>query len=206
MTDFAPAPVLPMANPRNGQSMSHGNDANLFAEFYVRAVPHNLRTEQEGRPIFIDQIFVKIYIPGDRNSAIDRKARDEDKVRFPRQWAAFELQKQQTVEGTPLDQWALLTPSQCAEYRALHIFTVEQLANLSDSQIQKIGHAGRDVNKMAKAYLERASKDAGAPAAAAEVSRLRDELAEKDATIRDLAARLDALEQDKPRRGRPPKE
>lgn len=193
--------TLIVQNPRNGQTIPHGNDANLIAEFYKRAVRNNFKSEREGRPVHEDAVFIKIYTPGDRHSVIDRKATENDKARFLQQWAAFERQGQQVIEGTPLSEWPYLSVSQVADYNGLHIYTVEQLAGLSDAQISKLGHGGREVNRMAQAFLEKAAKSAAAPAAAAEVARLQEELTAKDEQIKELAARLDALEAKTKRKG-----
>ena len=56
-------------------------DTRLAIKFEKREVQNADRTLEEGRPIFEEQIFIKIVVPGDALSEIDRKVRDEDKNR-----------------------------------------------------------------------------------------------------------------------------
>ena len=70
-----------------------GADARLAVNFYKKAVENVIKTEQEGRPIYEDRVFVRILVPGDAMSIIDTFAHEDHKKRFPMQWQHF-LNKQ----------------------------------------------------------------------------------------------------------------
>ena len=73
--------------------------------------------------------------------------------------------------------------------------TVEQLALASDAQLQRIGMGGVGLRERAKLYLNRKNR----AESSAELEDTKRQLAE-------LQAQMAALMEDKPRRGRPPKE
>ena len=163
------------------ESDVRGADENLYAEFYVKPVKQNFASEEAGRPIFADVVYVKIMTPSDQLTQIDTIAREDHKARFPRQWMYFQNKQagQQQVIGTPVGEWPQLTASAAEELRALKFFTVELIANANDSQLQKIGmiagmspHSLRD---KARAFLNLANDSAEEAKREAELQALREE-------------------------------
>jgi hypothetical protein len=64
--------------------------------------------------------------------------RPSDVDDYPIEWARFEQKKENRVSGTPLEAWSILSDTQKAEFNALHIFTIDQFAQLPDSVGNKI--------------------------------------------------------------------
>ncbi len=183
-----------------GNNVSHGSDDALWVKFYERAVPNTVKTQEKGRPVHDRRIYVRIVTPGSRDE-VDRPTRPDDKMRFPRQWEAFERQDEEVAEGTPLEAWTLVNVAQVADLKAAKIHTVDQLAALSDTQMQTLGLGGMELRNQAKAFLSRAADTAGESALVAE-------LATRDQTIEALKGEIDelrALIEAKPKRGRPRK-
>lgn len=196
------------------ESDVRGADENLYAEFYVKPVKQNFASEEAGRPIFKDVVYVKIMTPSDQLSQIDTIAREDHKARFPRQWAYFQNKQagQQQVVGTPVGEWPQLTASAAEELRALKFYTVELIANANDSQLQKIGmiagmspHSLRD---KARAFLNLANDSAEEAKREAELQALREEnekiKAETDKKLAEMQEQMKALllmaSEKKPRR------
>lgn len=125
----------------------------LIPRFYLRDVQNQPRSAEAGRPIFDLVPYVEILMPGQRSTVVDRKVTNEDKARWPAQWDRFEKGLAESVDGTPLEQWALLNRAQVAELRALNIRTVEQVAALDDAALQRIGPGARDLQKRARQHL-----------------------------------------------------
>jgi hypothetical protein len=173
-------------------------DEGLIAEFFPQAVQHNHRSSLEGRPIFETFPFVRILIPGDKHSIVERKATDADKQRFPRQWGAFQAGQAPVETGTPIEQWPALTVSQVAEFKALHIRTVEHLAGLSDGNISKLGPGGRGLVEKAKAFLATARDTAEAQRLAGENEHLKSEIAALKEQVAQLASKLEVQEETRP--------
>ena len=72
------------------QNARFAGDAKLFVVFFNHPRKDEAKTLEEGRPMFKDEIYVRIMVPGDKDSVIVRPARDMDKQRFAKQLAAFE--------------------------------------------------------------------------------------------------------------------
>lgn len=185
------------------ESDVRGADENLYAEFYIKPVKQNFASEEAGRPIFKDVVYVKIMTPSDQLSQIDTIAREDHKARFPRQWAYFQNKQagQQQVVGTPVGEWPQLTASAAEELRALKFYTVELIANANDGQLQKIGmiagmspHSLRD---KARAFLNLANDSAEEAKREAELQALREEnekiKAETDRKLAEMQEQMKAL-------------
>ena len=185
------------------ESDVRGADENLYAEFYIKPVKQNFASEEAGRPIFSDVVYVKIMTPSDQLTQIDTIAREDHKARFPRQWMYFQNKQagQQQVIGTPVGEWPQLTASAAEELRALKFFTVELIANANDSQLQKIGMiAGmspHSLREKARAFLNLANDSAEEAKREAELQALRDEnerlKAETDKKLAEMQDQMKAL-------------
>jgi len=136
-----------------------GDDHNLLVMFYNKSV-HVPSMSTEGRPVYRDEIYIKIQQPGEMLNIIDRPANDQDKRRFRTQWSNFVHDRTQVPEGVPI---ALLFPNHPAvgeNLRAVCIYTIEQCANLTAHAIDTIGRGGQEYVNKAKQYLEMANKGA----------------------------------------------
>ena len=64
-------------------------DSKLHVQFYLRPVMSQRESEDAGRPIYHDVEHVRILVPGDKLSQIDRVASSDDKARFAEHYAKF---------------------------------------------------------------------------------------------------------------------
>ena len=168
-----------------------------FVTFFLEAVELKSESEKQGRPVFKDIPFIRKIVPGDSTNIVERKATDQDKQDYPREWAGFERTNAVGMEGTPLEQWPQVTRAQVKEAKYFEVHTVEQMSQLSDAHCQKLGMGFHELRAKAKAYLVAAAGTAGETAQAAENERLR-------SLIADLQAQVSAVSEVK--RGRPKKE
>lgn len=177
------------------------NPHGVFVEFYTEAVEHKFESEKEGRPVFKELPFVRIQTPGDRNNVLEVKATEYYQKRFPREWAAYKANSgESSVVGTVLSQWPQITKSQAKEAEFFGIKTVEQIAALSDSNLQRLGMGWMEIRRNAQAYLDAASGGAATSKLAAENERLR-------ADFEALKAQVTGQAEESPKpRGRPRKE
>lgn len=173
----------------NEQDMNDANvwsaDSRLWVQFYTRAVKNEFKTSEAGRPIFDEVAFVKIIVPGDKNLIFDQPAEQVHIHRFPKQWDRYKAGQAQVTEGTPLEAVTWLTVGQVAEFKALNIFTVEQLADVPDQLAQRFMGAF-ELRRKAQAFLE-ASKGEAA------TSKLAAELEKRDAQIAALQKQMEDL-------------
>jgi hypothetical protein len=125
--------------------------------FYLRSTLNAARTAQAGRPVHEGVVYVMIRHPGERD-CIDRPASEEDKARFPQQWAAFSQNMTQVPDGTPLDILFPLNPEVAANLRGQGVHTVEQLAALSGEALNQVGMGSKMMQTRAQKFLASASK------------------------------------------------
>jgi hypothetical protein len=178
-------------------------DARLAVTFYKRSVKQEDESMAAGRPIFKEFDFVRICVPGDNLTEIDTYAQDSHKQRFPRQWAHYQNQTagHEQLIGTPIEEWPLISRSQAEELKGIKFRTVEDVANCSDLQLQRIGmiagmspHGFRD---KAKQFLNIATETAEVAQKEAEMQALREEnakiKAETDAKLAQMQEQMSAL-------------
>lgn len=137
-------------------------DKGVHARFYTLPQKDEAKSEKKGRPIYEEKDYVEIVAAGNANNIVRRKATEEDKQRFARQYEVFCRAKNSDSEqliGTPLTEVSWLTKSQVSEMAYFHIHTLEQLASVDDSACSRF--AGLyDMKKRAKVMMEAAEKAA----------------------------------------------
>ena len=183
-----------LAEISSAHSSNQGKDI-LIPMFYRRAVQDKLSSEKEGRPIFREEDYIQIHIPGDKNTIIDRKVRDDDRKRWAVQWQAYVDNATQPINGTPLEQWPALSVSQIAELKALHVPTIEVLSELPESGLQKIGMGAREMQARARAFLEVSKNNGVFEKIAAENTRLQDQIEMLSKNNQELEKRLEQLQE-----------
>lgn len=173
-------------------------DSRLAVTFYKRSVKQEDESIAAGRPIFKEFDFVRICVPGDNLTEIDTYANESHKQRFPRQWMHYQNQvgSQEQIIGTPIEQWPLVTRSQADELKGIKFRTVEDVANCSDQQLQRIGMiAGmspHSFREKAKAFLNLATESAEVSQREEELQALR---AENDKIKAETEAKLAAMQE-----------
>lgn len=121
-----------------------------------------------------DVVYVEIFIKGNKNTSFSRPAKEEDKVNWPKAWEAFNNNSPEMADGNPITVLPGMGPSQALNLQALGIFSIEDLAELSDSAVMDI-QGGRTLKNRAIAYLaaldaETVEDEAGDPVNASELS------------------------------------
>ena len=160
-------------------------DKKLFVVFFREAVQSEFKTIEAGRPIFDDVDMIRIHTPGSKDTLV-AVAHHGYQERFPRQWAQYKAGMEQTTSGTPLSVLPWLTVSQIAEFAAMNIKSVEQLAGMPDNMAAKFmnHHA---LKQQAAAYLDAAK-------GAAPLLKMQEELKKRDDTIAELQTAVAAMQ------------
>jgi hypothetical protein len=150
-------------------------DHKLYAQFYIRPVMNNFKSQEAGRPIFEEREYIRVIIPGDSKTTTDCPVTDEFRMRFQNQYDKFKRGLAQAVEGTPLEMWPQMTVGLCAELKAMNVTTVEQLAALDDGKAQRI-MGSYDLRRKAQMFLDAAQGEAANNKMAAELQKRDDEI------------------------------
>lgn len=177
---------------------SHQATTRNYVKFYPKWKRNNFLSNKEGREVGEHRDYVMIICPGQPKSEVHREVREEDKREYRTEWEAYKAGKEQRISGTPVELLPGLDKSRADSLKAIYIYTIEQLADVSESAKHAMGMGANDLVNRAKAYLQKNS---------AEVVALRQELASRDQAISALNARLAALEAvpEKRKPGRPRK-
>lgn len=182
----------------------HGADAEASKEAgyevpkmvtFILVTPHG----HKGDPI---EFFADEFI--------ERKGKEAREGRYDHAWVSefkagltsFREGNEIPRHGTPMITWERILKTRRTQLVSRYP-TIEDLAAVPDSSLGEVGMDGRVLRDMARADIQ-AKKD---------LSPVVKELADANETIRrqqeqldKLSARLDAMDEDKPQRGRPAKE
>lgn len=143
-----------------------------YVQFEVRALEDRNSSEKAGHYVSKDVIFA-IVTPAGTKDRLEKVAEDwiaglEEGVkqeRIPSSWlrayrhALEEFKKSGdavALDGTPIRTWTVVTPSQVKMLIDLNIYTVEQLAALSEEGLASLGMGARALKSKAQAWLDSA--------------------------------------------------
>lgn len=163
------------------------------AQFLEHATKLAMKQNPNATPIFEDVDMVEINFTADKYSQIVQRA-DKYRHRWPETFKRY--QEGKGMDGLALENWDKLSPSQVAQFNAMHIYTVEQLATIPETGA---GAAEHKFIGMAKAYVN--SQDAANQnrelnaklALVEEASKEREAALQKQ--LESLTKALDALTQ-----------
>ena len=123
---------------------------------------------------------VRIEIPVDERTVIDRAATEYDKRRFAAQWNAYVEQRDQHGDETPLTDALWMDAGMVPGLERSRVYTVEQLAAMPDGAL-KPGY--RKLRQRAREELETLERERG----------LREQSREMEARFAEQAAEIEAL-------------
>tara|TARA_R110000822_G_scaffold89758_2_gene207687 strand:- start:3407 stop:4054 length:648 start_codon:yes stop_codon:yes gene_type:complete len=189
---------VPMGSPHQ--------DAHMLAEFYLHPQEDSAKSEELGRPYFVDREYVRITQPGNKNSIIERPIRfgpapKNDNHRFAHQYNLFKQGEQQVMSGTPLTEWAGVTAAQVKNLKYANIQTVEQLSEVADNQIMGM-MGGSGLKQKAKDWLANAEDGKVVVQLRAELKERDNRLAAQEQGMAELLERVNGMEKTPDVKGR----
>lgn len=174
-----------------------------FVEFFRGSRLNGAASQAAGRPIHEPVDMLKLIHPGERDVHI-LEVQEHHKYQFPRQWAAYEAgQSKEAQAGTPIDVIYPDEPEMVRQFKALHIYTAEQMAGLTEQGISRLGMGGRAHVERAQRFLEHAQSMGGASKLQAELDREREAREALEAKLILMERQLAVLAEGRSRRGRP---
>lgn len=157
--------------------------------FHIEPVQDEGASAAAGHPVFRDEERVEIILPGNPFTRPVKIVTDEHRQRWPREYAAFKAGTTMAQDGTPLEQWPMMTPAMVKQLKFLEIHTVEQCAALDDNALGRIPIGGRQIKNAAIAYLD----DAASQKMTTELSRAMEIRDAENATLRGQVEQLGSL-------------
>jgi hypothetical protein len=161
----------------------------------MAAVELTAEKVKQGRAIYQDVESCEIHYPGLKNILIKHFNPSKETYRaelkeffraHPKAAEVYRLWKEDAaspVVGMPLSEWVALSEGERAEFRAMGLHTVEQIAAASDITCQQMGMKGRETRTRAQALLATAKETAVAQQYAVENMKLREDLEQLRALV-----------------------
>lgn len=147
----------------------------------------------DGQKVFRDVEMVEIIMPGNPWNKPDIRVTDTERARWPKSYAAFKAGQEAPIDGTPLEEWPVLSRSQVLTLKSLEFRTVEDIAEMNEYAIQRVGMGARQLKTKAMAYLDDGAKSAIVNRAIELEEKLTQAVVEKDAQIARLNEQLETL-------------
>lgn len=161
-------------------------DNKLYIEFYRKPIMQPGKSREAGRAVYEEVDYVRIHVPGDKSSVIERPLSQQDIFRFQERYNKWKAGQEEAVTGTPLSALPGMNASKVEEYKFFKIITVEQLADANDNLGGKFMSFQSDKQR-AKAFMEVAANNAP-------IEKMNAELQKRDAEIENLRTMVEALQ------------
>lgn len=175
----------------NQYSRTYGApSAELRPDFFMDQIKDEVASRDAGREIWREIERVRIIIPGAVASIVVKNVDNSHRERWKAEYDAFKAGREAPVSGTALEAWPILNRAQISELRYLQIRTVEELASLSDVQVQHIGMGGMRLRELALAYLDEAAHEALVTKVTAENDVLRSQIAALQTQVNELGQQM----------------
>ena len=164
-------------------------DSLLAVEFYMHEPEDVHKSEAIGKVVRGPAIpYVRISSAGDHTSVMETPVTEIHKRRWPDRWLYFQIQNNMVegaaeIPGWKIEEWTHLNPEQVRDLKFMRFSVVEQVANASDAQCQKMGMQGYGLREQARQAL-RARVGADVKA----------EMDKKDAKIKELEEKMARFE------------
>ena len=173
------------------QVLENNNDEkNVAARFYDKAIKTN-ELSANGLPIFKNVTYVEIRLKDNNTEVFNQPASAEKIRRFPREYALYKMSKEQTKEGTPLEQFAFMSASEIATCQNRGIFTVEALAKLSADKVKSLNL--QNEHKLACVFLRNAKNNSAVADFAHREQAYQERIAALEERIASLQRELNAV-------------
>ena len=158
---------------QNSFSYVHGQDKDLHTNFELVPQIDQVESNKAGHPVYKDVLFVRVAFPGDKTKMLHMPATDDHKARWPMAYQRFLQNVEDAVIGWRLEEWPVLSRSDVENLKQFGIKTVEQVAALSDSNLDSIGLGARSYRDKAISAIEQAHNGSALTRLQSELERLR---------------------------------
>lgn len=194
-TTAAPTDWGTVAPPPGLDESRFAGDERLSVSFFRKPVEITGESVKAGRAIYREVDYIRIMVPGDKLSVIERPVDDIDARRFASRYEKWKVTQQNVIEGTPLSALPGMNPAKVEEYKFFGVHTVEQLSEVGDNVGSKFASFQED-KRRARHLLEVAKGNAP-------IEKMNAELAQRDAQIEELRAQVQALSDSMRKKSKP---
>lgn len=175
-----------------GERIGYGTGPRPMVSFKAVAVQHGAASLAASKPTFKTVVFMRLQHPGERD-VIERPATRADADRFPAEYRAYCQGRVARPDGTPLEVLFPNHPDVVMMLGAHGCYTVEQLADLTDTQKQNLGMGGHEWSIRARSYLKHLADGQGFAAMQEQIKRGDTELSRLRGQNATLGQQVQAL-------------
>lgn len=162
-------------------------DENVGVRFFIKPVLNKRETEKAGAPVFDEREMCELIFPGNKFFRPHFLAHDiceEDKdgltktyaQKFANAYALFRQEADARQSGTPLEM--LFSEGEMAELKAQNVYTVEQMAEVPDRALSRMGPNAMPRRDRARNFVQRMNGTPDMAAASGRIAELEAKLAE----------------------------
>lgn len=177
-------------------------EPGVHVQFEMLPVLHGIESAAHGREIYVDEPHVRVRVAGMDKDEWVSPVNEQIKARFPEEWEQFQKGMEAPKIGTPLHAWGQMTPARIKNLEGFNVYTVEDIAVLSETAIQKIGMGARKLQEDARKFLSLSQTSADVK----KLEELEKTNAEQAQAIKDLQAQMAELLKPKGKKKPPPDE
>lgn len=126
-----------------------------IVKFFTKTVENPVRTREAGGVKKFDNVeYISVSYPGAAPlEEFVTSLTDEWRERFPSEYEAWKRTKENVVDGFPLEMWPVLDPARVEEFKHMGLRTVENIANIADNVLQRVGLDARQLRDKAKDFI-----------------------------------------------------
>jgi hypothetical protein len=177
-TDFSSFEVAQLQTPRSRNSV----------RFEEIAVVNKAKSDAAGYPVHDMTVRAFIRVPGSRDE-FPTKLDDKFMAEYGHLYERWKKTQEQPVDGLALELWPPIPKSYVEDWKYFGVRTVQQLATMGDTQLQKLGMGAREWQKKAESWLKEAQDHAESQRLVSENEKLKDEISMLKTQIADIAAK-----------------
>lgn len=170
------------------QYVPQDDDHGVLANFERVREFQPFASQEKGEDVYLDRDYVRIKIRGNDKIEVHRLATASDKKRFPFAWQQYQIGKEQSEHGTPLDE--IVDSSQLPAFHAKNVFTVEDLARVDDGNLQNLPAGSRDLRHKARERVSLKQRAESSDTAITQLTQQNQALMEQNAKLADQVSRL----------------
>lgn len=163
--------------------------------FEVRAIENSQKTTEKGYKCYDDIDFAIMLVPGDRFFEFEQIVTPEVLTRWGNYqetryrvdaYKAWKAGQAAPLNGTPLKEWPVISPSELRQLEMMHVFTVEDLADLSEEGIRRYGIGAQKLKQKAQSWIA-AGQDKG---------KIVEQVAQQDHIISNMMEQMKAMQEE----------
>ena len=134
---------------------SSDGDARLKVKFFPKKFKLNFKSKEAGKDIFEMRDYISITIPGQTQGTNIFPVKQTYMDRFPLQWEAYKIDKDQKITGTPIEALPSIGNEHILICKQNNIDTIEQLITVPIEALNDLGPDGQTMVRIGKVFLSK---------------------------------------------------